>query len=42
MCLQVAGFAEEYDTVGAPAARQATSNFFEIVTQHHRWTSACA
>ncbi|KAG2455135.1 hypothetical protein HYH02_000954 [Chlamydomonas schloesseri] len=36
---QVAGFAEEYDTVGTAAARQATSNFFDIVTQHHSFAT---
>ena len=33
---QVAGFAAAYDAVGDMGARNATKNFFDIVTQHHR------
>ncbi len=33
---QVAGFAAAYDAVGDEGARKATTNFFDIVTQHHR------
>ncbi|EFJ44751.1 hypothetical protein VOLCADRAFT_106211 [Volvox carteri f. nagariensis] len=36
---QVAGFAEAYDTVGDEAARNATRNFFDIVTTHHSFAT---
>ncbi|GFR41395.1 hypothetical protein Agub_g2074 [Astrephomene gubernaculifera] len=36
---QVAGFAEAYDAVGDEAARTATRNFFDIVTEHHSFAT---
>lgn len=34
---QVVGFAEEFEATGSADARTAVQNFFDIVTEHHRW-----